>query len=276
MQPLPNGITLFKQSWALYKARVNDFLPLALVPALVSLLSFGLDTPHMSPLIAVSFALACVLAVIASIWASLAFRYLLVSESQPVTLAQALRKAGGKFLPFVWVSILAGFVVSAAMVLVAGIPAVLLFAALYFTHALGSAPSLAAATVLGGLLAIAVAIRFGFLFMFSTWSFADTDVRGFAALRQSRELVTGNIRALFNSLFVVFLFCILISVATGVVVGLIGAFIPGSHDLMQTIGNAISQVIVTPITIGATYYLYQALKARRAEAGSTRSTNGSD
>lgn len=181
---LPNSLVLLKQSWEIYRKRFWVFLCIMTFPFLVPSLVvsifassiFGFRTESLASLSFVALLVVAVLVAVSlfvHLWSWVALLFAIKDREENIGVKESYRRGWNKIIPYLWVSILSGFIVMTGFILL----------------------------FIPGLI---------FLIWFSLASYVLVceNKRGWTALMASREYIRGNWRSVFwRFVFVAFALC---------------------------------------------------------------------
>jgi hypothetical protein len=157
--PLPGIKDLLKRSWQIYKARLGTFLGIVILPLVVGLLIL-IPTAILGKIPALGIFLFIVFwlaAIVVSFWSQVSLLYAIKEREEKIGIKESLKCGWPKIVPFIWISILAGFI-----------------------------------TMGGFLLLVIPGILFAVWFSFATYILVSEDIKGMSALFRSKQLVAGN------------------------------------------------------------------------------------
>jgi len=232
---LPGVGGLLKRTWRAYKARLGTFLGIMVVPVLVYV-ALEYSKPIVvfiasvfPPPIFFIFRVALVVTVIViGLWAQVSLLFAIQGREQKTGVIESFRKGWHKILSFVWVSILAGFL------------------------------------ILGGFgLFIIPGIIFSIWFIFSTYVLVAEDKNGMQAIFRSKQWVGGYWWKILWRLLIIGILIITISFAINIPFSFfLRQYV--SQFVEQVIGWVIS-IFLTPLFITYTFLIYEDLRRVKGE-----------
>lgn len=175
---------LLKRTFQIYKSRILVFLGIMIIPFLVSLLVFGsafllkiLKVPWVWFIVAI---IGYFVLVIVNLWSRVSLLYVIKEREQKIGIKESFRKGWHKIISYLWLSILAGFI------------------------------------IMGGyLLFIIPGIILGVWFSLASYVLVSEDKKGMTALLRSKQLIKGYWGKVFWRFLVLGLIVLLISLVAG-------------------------------------------------------------
>lgn len=142
--PLPGAGALLSEAWALFLDRITTFLGIMLVPMLAVALGLGgvFALGYLGPQLAgtagialpiILFALFMILLVVIQLWGQVALIIAVKDRAEGVGISLAFKRGGKLILPYLWVSILSGFITMGGFILLV-VPGIIF--AIWFSLAL--------------------------------------------------------------------------------------------------------------------------------------------
>lgn len=235
---LPNVLDLLKESLAIYKKRFKTFLAIAIIPVLsyvlLGLVLFGFillpkesnATANIIMIILGFLGILIILFMIfVSIWSNLALIQAIKDRDRGMGFKEAFKTSLPKILSSIGISIL--------LILI----------------------------VLGGtVLLIIPGIIFAIWFGFAIYVFIAEDLKGFAALKRSKEYVRGKWWQVFGRYLAFISLCLLLGLAIGLILGILYSVI-GEVKILTSIINYAFQLLIAPLSFIYYFILYEKLRA---------------
>lgn len=176
---LPSVDDLLERAWQIYKARLGTFLGIALFPVIIEVL-FLIPKQilrTLSPIFVILFSIIFYLiSIIIYFWSKVSLLYAIKEREQKIGIKESFRKGWHKMIPFVWISLLSGFICTG-----------------------------------GFMLLIVPGIVFSVWFAFSNFVLVSEELRGMNAILRSKQLVSGYWWKVFWRLLVIELVIFIIS-----------------------------------------------------------------
>jgi len=216
----------------------------------------------------------CVLGAWLFSWIMLALMHAIRGIAEQITIGEAFHRALPRAWSFVWLGIVTGFASLGGLVLFAAIPGGV------FALGIGLLAGSSVGAIFGVIAAVIGAVvsllLFGAWFSQAQWLLVDADTRGVTALLTSKRLVGIHFWPL---MWRVCGTALLVGVAAGITSALghaVSLLLPsawqslGSTILTQIIGL----LVFTPVTLGAFYSLYKAIRAQNRSVDVSKGRGG--
>lgn len=225
---------LFSGAWDIFKQNAMLFLSIYIVPtiavALITFLFLG-DLENEANYLSLSDAFSAflnaapfiLLAIVINVLMSIALTIAVINPS--VQIAEAYQTALEKFLSYLWISILTGVIV-----------------------------------FVGFVLFIIPGIIFAVWLAFSVFVLLVEGKGGVAALKQSKEYVTGKWMAVFGRILAL----LAVSIILGIIVGIVGSI---GGEMGEVALSYILNFFLVPFSIAYMYLMYQDLKSTPESVG---------
>lgn len=238
---LPPVGSLLKEATDIYKGGWQRFLGITAIPGAISLMALVIDKASFLALFA---ALAYILGTVLSIASGPALLYAMTDPS--LSISDAYKKGFKLFFPYLWVSVLSGFI------------------------------------VLGGLPFLLVpALIFGVWLTFAPYILIFEGDRGLDAATKSRAYVRDNFGPVLWRISALILVAVAFFIIVGTIshiAGIIGdaPAVPGKDEktLVEDIFGTIAQIFITPLFVSYGLALYRAFKSLKPELAGKKETEG--
>lgn len=183
---LPNSLVLLKQAWEIYRKRFWVFLCIMTFPflapsLLVSIFAgriFGFRTESLASLSFVALLVVAVLIAVSlfvHLWSWVALLFTIKDREENIGIKESYRRGWNKIVPYLWVSVLSGFI-----------------------------------TMVGFVFLFIPGLIFLIWFSLASYVLVCENKRGWTALMASREYIRGNWRSVFwRFVFVALALCLI-------------------------------------------------------------------
>ena len=170
---------LLKKTWQIYRARLGTFFGITLLPFVIGILLLILgefEKISNLPLAILFYITLYLITVITSFWSHISLLYAIKERESKIGIKESFKRGWHKVFPFIWISILTGFI------------------------------------GMGGFLLLVIpGIIFLVWFIFSNFVLISEDLKGMDALFRSKQLVNGYWWKVFWRLLVIWLIVFIIS-----------------------------------------------------------------
>lgn len=229
---LPKASELLKQALNIYKRRFGTFLGIVAIPLFLSFvfLSLPLLIQKNIFLFFLFFFLGFLVTIFVHLWSQTALIYAIKDREEKIGIGEAYKRGLPKIIPYLWVSILSGFI-----------------------------------TLGGFFLFIIPGIIFAVWFSLAKFIVIAENVKGMNALLKSREYVKGMWGSVFWRLLFIILLVFLFSLTFVVILVLLK--IP--LELVKGISNFFFALFFIPLVTSYTFLIYEGLKAIKKEVTSS-------
>jgi len=242
---LPSTRVLLKQSWDIYKKRVDSFLGIMAVPILLTILTFSVSVGggfflgwfsslavlSDKPTKVIMFLLIClavlfytVIFLIIQAWGQTALLYAIKDHQEKIGVVESYRRGWHKTISYLWIYCLTGLV------------------------------------IIGGLLLFIVpGIIFAIWFSLSEFILIGEETKGKKALLKSKQYVKDKLKSVLWRFFCMGTISFIISLALGLVCAFICKILK-TPSFMQDIGYFVSGLFLTPLIMIYQFLVYRYLK----------------
>ena len=245
---LPKAGAMFKEAWAIYKARFGTLILISIIPivayALAGTVFVGggvvavilAKVLHINlvalGVVGILIGLVVLIALIyLGIWGTVAELFAIKDHEENIGWKESYRRSKAVINQFFFTSLLAGLIIAGGFILL-----------------------------------IVPGIIFAVWYSQVSWVVLTENFKGMTAIKRSKAYVTGRWGEVFGKLFYIGLITMLVYIVIGIVVGILfgSAAVPGStHSNVSSLISNIAGIFVTPLVSCYAFVLYKAIVATR-------------